>query len=136
MRLVFCDDDPEWRKMLVEDATDPDIGWPDWDVFAVEDISEVAGLQPDILVIDMSALTGVFAPDPTRALGPIITFLDLCPGASIVINTAIPQYYVDEIIDDIHNATGNRPYYGGWSFGGWDNERGLRTQIMKAAGLA
>lgn len=129
MRLVFVDDDALSRKQLLELARED---WPDWEISAFESLQAASDSAVDVLVIDMSALTGVFAPDTMRALGPLTAFIDRHPGAAIVINTAIAQGYVEDLIEDIVETTGVRPYYGGWACG-WDED--LRPIVMQAAGL-
>lgn len=130
LRLVFVNDDPDWRRLLVEDAVNPEVGWPHWDVKAFEGMSQAIEGGADILVVDMSSLTSAMFPDPHRACGPILSFLNLHPGAVVIVSSAMAACHVQDLIDEVCKATGQEIRH--YDVSG-DDGTYLRTMINLAA---
>lgn len=135
MRLVFVNDNPEWLQMLLEDARGESFDTPvpkDWDVRGVFSLCEVMGAGADILVIDMSTLTPVMFPQHAQVTDPLCRFLDLHPGATVIISSAMSEYFVREVIEDIETATGQKIAHHVIGNGVcWDDPGGLRELIMQ-----
>lgn len=124
MKLTFINDDPDDRRQLVELANNH---YPGETVKAVESAYDAVETRPDVAVFDVSACstTHIFG---HHAYAPICAFLDLCPGASVVITSATSRSCTQEVIDEVERVSGRRPVYGGWGL--WDDLKPAIDRVL------
>lgn len=107
MRFVFIDDD--------KDSADQ---WLEWakrnghKAYHAESTLEANGISADFYVFDISAVSGILRPE--YAYSPICTLAENHPGAVMVIVTGVAKGCVEDVIEDVYEAIGVRPLYGGW----------------------
>lgn len=107
-RFVFINDDKHARRQ-----------WLEWakrkghSAFAVDNAFEANNIAADYYVFDISAVApGTLS--SRNAYSPICKVAENNPGAIIVIVSAMGKECVQDVIDDVFDASGVRVIYGGW----------------------
>lgn len=107
MEFVFIDDDKATVAQWLE--------WADrkgYDASHAESVFEADKIRADFYVFDISVVAPITSPH--MAYSPIAKLAENHPGAVIVIVSGISKGCVEDVIDDVFEACGVRPVYGGW----------------------
>lgn len=116
--IYVIDDNADNRRQfndLIE------ITWSGADVRCFESVYDAsqAGASPDLVIIDVSSVAPLMMGDVAHAYGPIAKFMELHPGADIIILSAMGRNSVYEVVDDVKRITQRENvFYGGW--GSWE----------------
>lgn len=106
LKFVFIDDDKDNAEQWLRWAKDSGFR-----AEHVESILAADKIRADFYVFDISAVGSILSPE--HAYSPICTIAERHPGATIVIVSGIARGCVEDVIEDVFEACGVRPLYGG-----------------------
>lgn len=107
LKFVFVDDDQDNGRQWLRWAKDSG-----YRAEHVESILEADKIRADFYVFDISALGSILSTE--HVYSPICTIAERHPGAILVIVSGIAKGCVEDVIEDVFDACGVRPLYGGW----------------------
>ncbi len=97
---VWIIDDQEYMRMRVIPKLVRD-RWPESDLTAFDSLAAALyhTAAVDLIVIDITAVCPIERAQ--LAYGPICQLIDKHPGATLIINSALPRYVTDVVRDEI-----------------------------------
>ena len=107
LKFVFIDDDRDSAERWLRWAADAGYRYKH-----AESALEAVKIVADFYVFDISAISGILSPE--KAYSPICSIAERHPGAMMVIVSGIAKGCVEDVIEDVFDACGVRPLYGGW----------------------
>ncbi len=105
-RLVWLVDDYQSLRELHAEAITGSIANAEVREFSCVDEAKAAVGKPDVIVVDMTAVSPIFA-GPEIAYKPIAELLDLHPGASIIVCSSVCASFAEEVITAVKQVSEN-----------------------------
>lgn len=107
MKFVFIDDNVDNAEQWLRWAKDKG-----HTANHAETALDANKIRADFYVFDISAVASILQPE--TAYSPICSLIENHPGATIVIVSGMAKGCVEDVIEDVFEACGVRPLYGGW----------------------